>query len=221
VEVSTVPDDRPSEGADSGERLPCGASVDDLFAQVTDGRLPRDAAHQQTCPHCRAALAEFREVWAPVHDLAAEQVRAPARLLDAVMARVRELSRHPWYAVVPGPTGHTRIAARVVGVVARLAAESVPHVSLALGRGRDAAALDRNEIAGPAGEAATEVGVVGTHAVVDVQIAVDHGAPIPEVARQVREQISRDLQRYTGLTTTEVNVRVVDVHPRPSSDAGE
>ena len=79
----------------------------------------------------------------------------------------------------------------------------------------------RTEIAGPAGEAATEIGVVGTHAVVDVQIAVDHGAPIPEVARQVREQISRDLQRYTGLTTTEVNVRVVDVHPRPSSDAGE
>ena len=219
--MSTVPDGRPSEGTDTGERLPCGASVDDLFAQVTEGRRPRDPAHQQTCPHCRAALADFREIWAPVHDLAAEEVRAPAGLLDAVMARVRELSRHPWYAVVPGPTGHTRIAARVVGAVARLAAESVPHVALALGRGRDAPALDRTEIAGPAGEVATEVGVVGTHAVVDVQIAVDYGAPIPEVARQVREHISRDLQRYTGLTTTEVNVRVVDVHPAPLSDAGE
>ena len=196
--------------APGDERLPCGASVDELLADVVDDRAPRDPEHRRRCPHCRAALAELRDAWSPVADLAAEEVRAPAGLLDAVMARVRELS-NPWYASLPGPRGHTRVAARVVGVIARLAAESVPRVTLALGRGHTGSAASAAEIAGPAGETASDVGVAGTHVVVDVQIVVDYGAPIHEVARQVREQISRDLREHAGLMTAEVNVTVVDV----------
>ena len=197
------------------DQLPCGASMDDLLAQVTERQPPRDPAHQRGCPHCRAALAELREIWAPVADLAAEEVRAPRVLLQSVMAAVRELSHNAWYAVIPGPTGQTRVAARVVGAVARLAAESVPHVSLALGGGRTAtppdATPDPARIAGAEAEVATTVGVAGAHVVVDVQIAVDYGAAIPEIARQVRQEITRHVARHTGLTTTEVNVVVVDV----------
>ncbi|RBY77604.1 hypothetical protein DQ238_14405 [Geodermatophilus sp. TF02-6] len=204
-------------GAGGGDRLPCGASVDDLFAQVTAGARPRDADHQRTCPHCRAHLAELQELWAPVEALAAEEVRAPAGLLQAVMAQVRELSRHTWYAVLPGPTGSTRVAARVVGAVARLAAESVPHVTLALGGGHTATppggTPDPDRIAGQESESATDVGVAGTRVVVDVQIAVDYGVPIPQVAEQVRAQIIRHLDAQTGLTASEVDVTVVDVRP--------
>lgn len=199
------------DDAAGDERLPCGASVDELLAHVVDGRPPRDPEHQRWCPHCRAMLAELRDAWSPVEDLAAEEVRAPAGLLDAVMARVRELSRNPWYASLPGPRGHTRVAARVVGVIARLAAESVPRVTLALGRGHTGSAASAAEIAGPAGETASDVGVAGTHVVVDVQIVIDYGAPVHEVARQVRKQISRDLREHAGLVTAEVNVTVVDV----------
>ena len=203
----------------SGDRLPCGVLLDDLLAQVAEGTAPRDAAHQRTCPHCRAALAELEDLWAPVRELAAEDVRAPAGLLQAVMAQIRDLSRNSWSAVLSDPAGRTRIAARVVGAVARLAAESVPHVTLALGGGRVATptgtAADPALVAGTSGEAATDIGIAGNHVVVDVQIAVDLGAPIQQVAAAVRDRITRHIAEQTGLVTTQVNVTVVDVRPPP------
>lgn len=54
-----------SNGKDA-DRLPCGVRVDDLLAQVADGASTGDAAHQQACAHCRAALAELADLWAPV-----------------------------------------------------------------------------------------------------------------------------------------------------------
>ncbi|MGY5884644.1 Asp23/Gls24 family envelope stress response protein [Modestobacter lacusdianchii] len=208
----------PSNGKDE-DRLPCGVRVDDLLAQVADQAPPRDAAHQRGCPRCRAALAELADLWAPVADLAAEEVRAPASLLQEVMAQIREMSRNAWHAVLTDPTGQTRIAARVIGAVARLAAESVPHVAVALGGGRPVTRHGETpslaEIAGSAGEAATDVGVAGSRVVVDVQIAVDYGVPIASVAQLVRDRIAAHLAAHTGLTTSEVNVTVVDVRPPP------
>lgn len=212
-----MPDDSaiPGSSAAGGDRLRCGVQVEELLAQVADGTPPRAPVHQRGCPHCRAALAELEELWGPVQDLAAEDVRAPAGLLQAVMAQVRELSRNGWSAVLHDDAGQTHIAARVIGAVARLAAESVPHVTLALGGGQVATpadtATDHARIAGSAGETATDVGVAGTHVVVDVQIVVDIGTPLHQVAGQVRERITRHLANQTGLTTTEVNVTVVDV----------
>jgi uncharacterized alkaline shock family protein YloU len=202
-----------------GDRLPCGTSVDDLLIQVVDRTPPLDPVHQHSCPHCRAALAELEDLWAPVRDLAAEDVRAPTGLLQAVMAQIRDLSRNSWSAVLDDPGGRTRIAARVVGAVTRLAAESVPHVTLALGGGRVATPIDTTvdptRIPGVESEAATDIGVAGDHVVVDVQIAVDYGAPMRQVADRVRERIAQHLATQTGLTTTEVNVTVVDVRPPP------
>ena len=195
-----------------GERLPCGHPVADLLAQVADDQAPRDLGHQRGCPHCRAALAELQELWAPVQALAAERVRAPDDLLHAVMAGVRELSRNPWHAVLTDPGGDTRIAARVVGVVARLAAETVPQVTQALGRGRTRTPTGAPG-AGPAAAADPTVGVAGAHVVVDLDIAVEAGAHIPQVAQQVRQQVADHLLALTGLSTTEVNITVVDVQP--------
>ena len=121
-------------------------------------------------------------------------------------APLSDISRNPWYAVLPGPTGGgTRIAARVVGAVARLAAGTVPHVGVAVGRGRAV----RDD---PTSEPAAAVAVAGIHVIVDLDIAVDYGASIPEVTRQVRAAVMRELREHTDLTTTEVNITVVDVH---------
>ncbi len=197
-----------------GDRLVCGAAYDDLVAQVADRRAPESPAahpHLAGCVHCAAALAELQTLWAPVHDLAREPVRAPADVLTSVMARVRELPRQSWYAVVPGERGETRIAARVVAAVARLAAEEVPAVMLALGRGRTGAGMTAEQVAGRPGRPATEVGVAGTHVVVDVQVAVALGSRLESVADRVRTQIARRVAEHTGLTTQAVNVVVADV----------
>ena len=197
-----------TRGAD---RLPCGVAIDDLLSQVAESTAPRDPAHQRTCRHCRATLAELNSLWAPVHDMARQDVRAPATLLDTVMARVRELPRSTWHAIIPsdhtgqGGGGQTRVAARVVAAVARMAAQSVPQVTLALGGGRTT---------DPSG---ADVAVAGSHVVIDVQLIVDHGTRIPEIARQVRAQITRHIAAHTGLTAAEVNINITDVRLSPPS----
>jgi uncharacterized alkaline shock family protein YloU len=204
LEVNAVPTD-----ARVADRLPCGVPVDDLLSQVADSTAPRDPEHQRTCRHCRATLAELTALWGPMHDLARQDVRAPEKLLDTVMARVRELPRSTWHAILPsdhdgeGGGGQTRVAARVVAAVARLAAQSVPHVTLAVGGGRTTH---------PSG---TDVAVAGSHVVIDVQLVVDHGTRIHEIARQVRAQITRHITAHTGLTAAEVNINITDVRLPP------
>lgn len=193
------------------ELLPCGGNLSDLLDQVADQTPPTDPEHQRTCPTCRAALAELEVLWAPMNQLAAETVHAPTGLLDTIMDKVRRLPRNSWYAVIPTRQGDTRIAARVVGAIARLAAEEIPQVSLALGGGRSGADHSLHELASHVGEPATDIGVAGTHVVVDVQIVVELGADIPGLADQVRSRIAERVAAFTGLTTAEVNITVVDI----------
>ena len=192
-------------------RLPCGRAVDDLMAQVTDGGAPVEGEHQRRCAHCTAARAELEALWQPVRALAAERVRAPSEVLQGVMARVRELMEPGWYAVVSEPEGKTRIAARVLGAYARLAAEEVSGVTLAIGGGRTGESTSAAEIAGDPGEAASNVGVAGAHVVVDVDVVVQMGVSISAVGREVQERIADRIAAYTGLTTHQVRVTVVDV----------
>lgn len=117
-----------------GDRLPCAVSVEQLLVQVADGTPPLDGRHQSACPHCRATLAEIRALWAPIGQLAADHVKAPPGLSASVMAKVHELPRNAWHAVLPGDRGTTYIAARVVSAVTKLAAEGLPAVPVAVGR---------------------------------------------------------------------------------------
>jgi len=195
--------------------LTCGVPIDDLLVQVADHAPNKDSQHQGTCPTCQAALAELQALWAPIRALAAEKVTAPAWLLHQIMAKVRELPRHSWYAVLPTPTGDTRIAARVVGAIARLAAEEVPQVSLALSGGQPGAEHTLADLAGDTGESATNIGVAGAHVVIDVQVVVQMGAHIPGLATQVRDHITRRISDFTGLTTAAINIAIVDVLPPP------
>ena len=71
-----------------GRRLPCGAELDALVAQVADG-VPGDRVHQAGCPHCQAALGQLEELWSLVGRLAEERVEAPARIDAVVMGRIQ------------------------------------------------------------------------------------------------------------------------------------
>ncbi len=200
----------PSTHTADAPRMECGADYDALVAQVAERRAPAPeaAAHQHACPHCRAAIAELEELWAPVSTLTGEQVRAPAGLVESIMARVRELPRHSSYAVLAGDgPGATRIAGRVVGAIARRAALGVPGVTAAVGGGPR-----RRDVMSGEG---TAVAVSGSHVVVEVALVVAFGAPVLDVAAQVRAAVIEHVSRLTDLTATAVDVSVVDLEERP------
>lgn len=50
-----------------------------------------------------------------------------------------------------------------------------------------------------------------SQAALDLEIVVDYGFPIHEVARDVRENVVAAVERMTGLEVVEVNIAVSDV----------
>ncbi|MGB8384221.1 MAG: Asp23/Gls24 family envelope stress response protein, partial [Dermatophilaceae bacterium] len=173
---------------------------------------PRDGRHQGACPHCRAALAEIRRLWAPLGELARENVTAPSGVRASVMAKVRELPRNAWYAVLTGDRGTTYVAARVVGTVTKMAAEGLPTVALAVGRGQQSPAFDA-----PRSAAGADVGVAGSHVVIDVHVIVRFGEHIPTLARLLRRRVSEHVVSLIGLTPSEINIAVGDVEAQAAS----
>ncbi|WP_149826436.1 Asp23/Gls24 family envelope stress response protein [Streptomyces tailanensis] len=115
----------------------------------------------------------------------------------------------------PGSRGHTTIADDVVAKIAGLAARDVPGVH-AMGGGfaRGMGAM-RERMPGAGGKSVTsgvkvEVGEVQT--AVDLEIVVEYGVSIVEVAGDVRENVIAAIERMTGLEVVEVNIAVGDVY---------
>lgn len=110
-------------------------------------------------------------------------------------------------------TGNTTIADGVVSKVAGLATREVPGV-YDVGGGAARAI----------GSAVAKVGVgdrlnqgvsveVGTReAAVDLTVVVEYGESIPQVTQAVRENVVKRISGITGLTVTEVNINVTDLH---------
>ena len=194
-----------------GDQLPCGTFVDDLLEQVADRRPASDPAHQAGCVHCRAALAELAELWAPVHHAATERVRMPAGLLDRVMSAVRDLAANSWYAVIDSGQGLTRIAAWVIAAVARLAAGRVPGVSYATSRAGGQATSGSRLLAGWRSGPEHGVGVAGHRAVINLELVAELGPELPALADRVRAQVHRDVAAMTGLDVVEINITVADL----------
>ena len=196
----------------AADRLPCGTTVDALLDQVDASRAPEWTAHQRSCPHCRAALAELDVLWAPMRELVAERLVAPPSLVAGIMTRVRDLSSQVWYAVLPQSRGATRIAARVVAVIARRAAAGVPGVLVVLGRCTDpSAAPMAAQATGERAYPGTAVGVAGDRVAIDLALATAYNAIIPAIADLVRSAVVRDVRAATGIVDVEVNITVDDV----------
>jgi cell envelope-related Asp23 family protein len=177
-------------------QLPCGTALDGLLEQVADRRASADPDHQQQCPHCRAALAELRTLWEPVHALAVQPLPAPPGLLAQVMDQVHLLVRDGWHAVLADHRGVTRIA---VWTIARIAcrAAALPGVVFVVGTARP----------GPSGG----VGAAGRSVVVHLDAIATYGEDLVTLGRRIRVSVSAQVQALTGCTVVEVNVRFVDV----------
>ncbi|KUL25652.1 Asp23/Gls24 family envelope stress response protein [Streptomyces regalis] len=113
----------------------------------------------------------------------------------------------------PGTRGRTTIADGVVEKIAGMAARDVDGVhAMGSGLARTFGAV-RDRVPGGAKSVTrgvkAEVGEV--QAALDLEIVVEYGVSIADVARDVRENVITAVERMTGLEVVEVNIAVSDV----------
>ncbi|MFK0237789.1 Asp23/Gls24 family envelope stress response protein [Streptomyces vinaceus] len=113
-----------------------------------------------------------------------------------------------------GTRGRTSIADTVVVKIAGRAAREVPGVhDMGGGLSRTLGAV-RDRVPGgrPNAGRGVKVEVGERQAAIDVELVVEYGVPVPDVAREVRENVIGAVERITGLEVVEVNIAVTDVH---------
>ena len=205
---------------DAGARLPCGTWPAALVEQVADNLAPANPEHQASCSHCQEALDELEELWGRVRELARERVRAPYRIVQAVMRGIRAQSSLPSlpvplevvvpqlvrHALLQQERGSTRIADSVLARIVALSLREFPAVELAAGaaetvRGRFLAGT----ISG------IQIIVSERGVVVELRITVAYGPHLPTLVEALRRNMVERLARTTGLVVREVNVLVEDV----------
>ncbi|MFF8731569.1 Asp23/Gls24 family envelope stress response protein [Streptomyces sp. NPDC015171] len=111
--------------------------------------------------------------------------------------------------------GKTTIADGVVAKIAGMAAREVPGIyNLGAGMARAFGAV-RDRVPGTGGGSLTQgvkVEVGERQAAVDLDVVVEYGVSIVDVAGGVRTNVISAVERMTGLEVVEVNVAVDDVH---------
>jgi len=205
---------------DAGARLPCGTWLAALVEQVADNLAPANPEHQVSCSHCQQTLGELEELWGRVRKLARKQVRAPYRIVQAVMRGIRaertlpslplpleavvpQLVRH---ALLQQERGSTRIADSVLARIAALSLCEFPAVEPAV----RAAEMVGGRFLGRT-TSGIHVTVSERGVVVELRITVDYGPHLPSLVEAIRRNIVDRLIQMTGLVVQEVNVLVEDV----------
>lgn len=126
----------------------------------------------------------------------------------------------------PGSRGRTTVADVVVEKIAGMAARDVLGV-YALGGGfaRSMGSMRERMPGAGSGKSATRgvsVEVGELQAAIDLEIVVDYGVAITDVAAEVRENVISAVERMAGREVVEVNITVIDVKlPADEEDEGE
>lgn len=121
--------------------------------------------------------------------------------------------------------GKTTIADSVVQKIAGIATREVSGVYKLGGGTARAFGAVRERIPGSSGPnvsqgVSVEVGEKQT--AVDLDVVVEYGVSIPDLAQAIRRNVISSLERMTGLEVTEVNVSVDDIHlPEDDSEPQE
>jgi uncharacterized alkaline shock family protein YloU len=118
--------------------------------------------------------------------------------------------------------GRTTVSSGVVQKIAGMAAREISGVyDLGGGISRAFGALrERIPGAGTTSTAGVAVEVGEKQAAVDLDVIVEYGAGIVEVARAVRRNVITAVERMTGLEVIEVNISVNDIH-LPTDNGGD
>lgn len=117
--------------------------------------------------------------------------------------------------------GRTSVADTVVTKIAGIATREVSGVhELGKGSARAVGQL-RQRIPGSSGPSVSQgvsVEVGETQAAVDVDVVVDYGVSIADLAKGIRRNVISSVERMTGLEVVEVNVMVDDVYIQGDDD---
>ncbi len=119
-------------------------------------------------------------------------------------------------------TGRTSIADSVVQKIAGIAAREISGVyDLGSGAARAFGAVKgRVGSSQPNVTQGVKVEVGEVQAAIDLNIIVEYGVSLPDLASSVRRNVISAVERMTGLQVTEVNISVDDIHlpSDPSED---
>jgi uncharacterized alkaline shock family protein YloU len=111
--------------------------------------------------------------------------------------------------------GTTTVADSVVAKIAGIAAREVSGVhAMGAGAARAIGAIKEMLPIGsdePAPTQGVTVEVGDKEAAVDLDLVVEYGVAIPELAKAVRKNVIQRVERMTGLSVTEVNIAVDDI----------
>jgi uncharacterized alkaline shock family protein YloU len=131
--------------------------------------------------------------------------------------------------VLPGSTGSTRIAARVVVVTARRSAQEVAGVRVALSKlasddlganpepETDDDPASAAQVARPALGRADEhaprvvAGVAGESTAIEITLAADYGTDLAALGERIRQRVRERVRAVTGLEPAVVTVHIDDV----------
>jgi uncharacterized alkaline shock family protein YloU len=126
-------------------------------------------------------------------------------------------------SALASPHGTTTIADTVVQKIAGLATREVSGVHQLGGTATRAFGALRERIPGATASIGQGVSVeVGERqAAIDLEIMVEYGVPIAELARAVRRNVITAIEGMTGLEVVEVNINVNDVYIPGDDDTGD
>ena len=112
--------------------------------------------------------------------------------------------------VLPGKVelGTVRVADDVIAVIAGLAATEVDGISALAGN-------ITNELMSRVGvknlAKGVRVEVIGQKVKIAISLIIDYGVNIPTTCGKVQERVKSTIENMTGLTVTDVNVRIAGV----------
>ncbi|WP_331761197.1 Asp23/Gls24 family envelope stress response protein [Streptomyces anulatus] len=191
----------PHENADDEdlELLACGR---DLAAVWEHADRPDIDPHTATCPYCQQAVADLEHLRAAVVPPATpsadiDTAAVVRRVMDAVRLELRPGRNLPLGEVSEDSWIYESVAARIL----RTAAEQVPGVLAGSCR-----------ITPPGSRAHPTRGA----STVYLGITVAYGHDLPDTTRAVRESLFRAARQHLGLSLSDLNITVTDLHEPPT-----
>lgn len=121
----------------------------------------------------------------------------------------KETNKNTYVLQEDANIGTVQIADEVVAIIASLAATEVEGVSAMAGN-------ITNELMSKAGmknlTKGVKVEVIGSSVKAELAVLMEYGYNIPATSQKVQERVKNAIENMTGLTVTDVNIRIAGVN---------